>query len=144
MLIFADALQGLVLSEAVARVDKIAAPAMGRPACAALPQALNAGNAVLSLGCCGARAYLDALDDRVAMWALPGIKSKATARKFQRLRAPIRFSRAFTSVVDKRSKRADCWAIARSAFILKQSCTSAADRFARGPESSAREEHADL
>ena len=74
VLIFADALQGLLLSEAVARVDKIAAPAMGRPACAALPQALNAGNAVLSLGCYGVRAYLDAPDDRVSMRALPGIK----------------------------------------------------------------------
>ena len=91
VLIFADARQGLIVSEALARVDKVAAPAMGRPACTALPRALNSGNAVLSLGCCGARAYLDALDDRV--------------RKFQRLRAPIRFSRAFTSVVEKRSKR---------------------------------------
>jgi hypothetical protein len=26
----------------------------------------------MSLGCCGARAYLDALRDDVALWALPG------------------------------------------------------------------------
>ena len=28
----------------------------------------------MSLGCCGARAYLDALSDDVALWALPGRK----------------------------------------------------------------------
>ena len=74
VLVFAHARQGLILSEAVARVDNGAAPAMGRPACAALPQALNGGNAAMSLGCCGARAYLDALTDGAAMWALPGAK----------------------------------------------------------------------
>lgn len=74
VLIFAHARQGLILSEAVARIDSGAPPALGRPACAAVPQALNHGNAALSLGCCGARAYLDALDDSVALWALPGAK----------------------------------------------------------------------
>jgi hypothetical protein len=28
----------------------------------------------MSLGCCGARAYLDAMTDSVAMWALPASK----------------------------------------------------------------------
>ena len=72
VLLFADARQGLVLSEAVARVDGGVPPAMGRPACAALPQAFNRGLATMSLGCCGARAYLDALSDDTAVWALPG------------------------------------------------------------------------
>ena len=72
ILLFADARQGLVLSEALARVDGGVPPAMGRPACAALPQAFNLGVAAMSLGCCGARAYLDAMSDDVAMWALPG------------------------------------------------------------------------
>jgi uncharacterized protein (DUF169 family) len=74
VLLFAHSRQGLILSEAVARVDKGIPPAMGRPACAVVPQALNHGNAAMSLGCCGARAYLDALSDGVAMWALPGGK----------------------------------------------------------------------
>jgi hypothetical protein len=39
-----------------------------------LPQSFNGGNAALSLGCCGARAYLDALNDNAALWALPGGK----------------------------------------------------------------------
>ena len=72
VLLFADARQGLVLSEAVARVDGGLPPAMGRPACAIVPQAVNQGHAAVSLGCCGARAYLDALSDDVALWALPG------------------------------------------------------------------------
>ena len=74
VLVFAHARQGLILSEAIARVDKGVPPALGRPACAVVPQAFNHGNAALSLGCCGARAYLDALTDAVALWALPGRK----------------------------------------------------------------------
>jgi uncharacterized protein (DUF169 family) len=74
ILLFTHARQGLVLSEAVARVDKGIPPAMGRPACAVVPQVLNHGYAAMSLGCCGARAYLDALSDSVALWALPGNK----------------------------------------------------------------------
>ncbi len=50
VLLFAHARQGLVLSEAIARVDQGVPPALGRPACAVVPQALNHGNAALSLG----------------------------------------------------------------------------------------------
>jgi len=74
VLLFAHARQGLIISEAVARVDNGVPPAMGRPACAVIPQVLNRGNAAMSLGCCGARAYLDALTDSMAMWAFPGVK----------------------------------------------------------------------
>lgn len=72
--LFAHTQQGLILSEAVERVDRGVPPAMGRPACAVVPQVLNHGHAAMSLGCCGARAYLDALSDSVALWALPGSK----------------------------------------------------------------------
>ena len=74
VLLFAHARQGLILSEAVARVDNGAPPALGRPACAIVPQVINQGAAAISLGCCGARAYLDALSDDVALWAFPGSK----------------------------------------------------------------------
>jgi len=77
VLLFAHSAQGLVVSEAVQRVDGGMPPAMGRPACAVVPQALESGRAALSLGCCGARAYLDALSDDVALWALPGAKLEA-------------------------------------------------------------------
>ena len=74
VLLFAHAQQGLVLSEAIGRVDGGLPPAMGRPACAVVPQVCNNERAAMSLGCCGARAYLDELSDSVALWALPGSK----------------------------------------------------------------------
>jgi uncharacterized protein (DUF169 family) len=74
VLLFAHAQQGLILSEAAGRIDKGIPPAMGRPACAVVPQVFNHGYAAMSLGCCGARVYLDALSDSVAMWGFPGGK----------------------------------------------------------------------
>lgn len=72
VLLFAHARQSLVLTEAAARVDRGVPLAMGRPACAVVPQVSNGRQAAMSLGCCGARAYLDALADDTALWALPG------------------------------------------------------------------------
>ncbi len=74
VLLFAHAQQSLILTEAVARVDEGTPLAMGRPACAVVPQVKNGGRAAMSLGCCGARAYLDALSDETALWAIPGEK----------------------------------------------------------------------
>ena len=74
VILFVQARQSLILSEAATRVDKGVPPALGRPACAMVPQVLNGGNAAMSLGCCGARAYLDVLTDDIAMWAFPGGK----------------------------------------------------------------------
>ncbi|HUN87001.1 MAG TPA: DUF169 domain-containing protein [Terracidiphilus sp.] len=74
VLLVVDARQTLILSEAVQQVEQQNAPAMGRPACAVIPQVMNTGRAALSLGCCGARAYLDVLTDDVALFALPGAK----------------------------------------------------------------------
>ncbi len=74
VLLFAHSRQSLVITEAAQRIQPDAPPAMGRPACAVVPQAFNSGQAALSLGCCGARAYLDALSDDVALWAIPGAK----------------------------------------------------------------------
>ena len=74
VLLFAHSRQSLIITEAVQQVDPAVPPAMGRPACAVVPHAVKTGRAALSLGCCGARAYLDALTDDVAVWALPGDK----------------------------------------------------------------------
>jgi len=74
VLLFVHSRQGLIVTEAVQQVDPEVPPALGRPACAIIPQAINTGRAALSLGCCGARAYLSALTDDIALWALPGIK----------------------------------------------------------------------
>jgi uncharacterized protein (DUF169 family) len=72
VLLFVNSSQSLILSEAVQQVEAGNPPAMGRPACAAIPQVMNTGRAALSLGCCGARAYLDVLTDDVALFAIPG------------------------------------------------------------------------
>jgi uncharacterized protein (DUF169 family) len=85
VLLFVNANQTLILSEATGQVENENAPAMGRPACAVVPQVMNTGRAALSLGCCGARAYLDILTDDVAVFAIPGAKLEAYARRIQAL-----------------------------------------------------------
>jgi len=72
VLLFVRADQTLILSEAAQQLENGLPPAMGRPACAIIPQAKNTGRSALSLGCCGARAYLDVLSDDVALYAIPG------------------------------------------------------------------------
>ena len=74
VLLFVRPDQTLILSEASQQLEGGFAPAMGRPACAVIPQVANTGRSALSLGCCGARAYLDALTDDVAVYALPGAR----------------------------------------------------------------------
>jgi uncharacterized protein (DUF169 family) len=81
VLLFVSANQLLILAEAAEQVEGQTAPAMGRPACAVVPAVMNSGRAALSLGCCGARAYLDVMTDDVAVFAIPGAKLKSyTAR----------------------------------------------------------------
>jgi hypothetical protein len=87
--------QALVLAEAAESVDGGLPPAMGRPACAVVPQALHSGRAALSLGCCGARAYLDVMTDDVALHALPGAKLEAYAERVRELAAANATLRAF-------------------------------------------------
>jgi len=62
-------------------------PAMGRPACAVMPQVRNTGRSALSLGCCGARAYLDVLTPEVALYAVPGASVAAFAERVAALAA---------------------------------------------------------
>jgi uncharacterized protein (DUF169 family) len=85
VLLFVDASQTLILSEATQQVENQNAPAMGRPACAVIPQVMNTGRAALSLGCCGARAYLDVLTDEVALFAIPGAKLAAYTERIAAL-----------------------------------------------------------
>jgi uncharacterized protein (DUF169 family) len=72
VLLFVRPDQTLIMSEASQQLEGNLPPAMGRPACAIIPQAKNTGRSALSLGCCGARAYLDVLSDNVALYAIPG------------------------------------------------------------------------
>jgi uncharacterized protein (DUF169 family) len=79
VLLFVKADQTLVLSEASQQLENGLPPAMGRPACGVVPQAFNTGRTALSLGCCGARAYLDVLTPDVALYAIPGTRLQAFA-----------------------------------------------------------------
>lgn len=79
VLLFVRADQQLILAEAAQRLEGGLPPAMGRPACAVIPQARNTGRTALSLGCCGARAYLDTLTENVALFAIPGERVAALA-----------------------------------------------------------------
>jgi len=81
VLLFVRPDQTLILSEASQQVEGGLPPAMGRPACAIIPQARNTGRSALSLGCCGARAYLDILADDVALYAIPGPSLGAFAER---------------------------------------------------------------
>ncbi|HEX4022049.1 MAG TPA: DUF169 domain-containing protein [Acidobacteriaceae bacterium] len=85
VLLFVHASQTLILSEATQQVEQQNAPAMGRPACAVVPQVMRTGRAALSLGCCGARAYLDTLTDDVAIFAIPGAKLEAYTQRIEAL-----------------------------------------------------------
>jgi uncharacterized protein (DUF169 family) len=85
VLLFVDSRQALILSEAAQQVELDNFPAMGRPACAVVPQAVNSGRAALSLGCCGARAYLDDFADDIAIFAIPGKKIDAYTRRVEAL-----------------------------------------------------------
>jgi uncharacterized protein (DUF169 family) len=77
VLMFANANQILILTEATQQIENQNAPAMGRPACAVVAQVMNTGRAALSLGCCGARVYLNILTEGVAIFAIPGAKLEA-------------------------------------------------------------------
>lgn len=85
VLLFVNANQTLILLEAAQQVEHQIAPAMGRPACAVVPQVMNTDRAALSLGCGGARAYLDLLTESVAIFAIPGAKLEAYTRRIEAL-----------------------------------------------------------
>lgn len=85
VLLFANYPQGLIISEAVQQVENAVSPVLGRPACGVIPQVANSGKAALSLGCCGARAYVDALGDDMALWALPGANIAAYTERIEAL-----------------------------------------------------------
>lgn len=85
VLLFVRADQTLILSEASQQLEGGMPPAMGRPACAIIPQAHNTGRSALSLGCCGARAYLDVLTNDVALYAISGAALEAFTERIAAL-----------------------------------------------------------
>src|ERR1700761_9339181 len=85
VLLFVNANQTLILSEATQQGENQKALSMAGQPCAIVPQVMNTGRAALSLGFCGARAYLDALTDDVAVFAIPGSKLEAYVRRIEAL-----------------------------------------------------------
>jgi uncharacterized protein (DUF169 family) len=75
VIVAGSARQVMLLAEAAG-----AAGLMGRPTCAALPQAMKTGQAVASLGCIGNRVYTGLGDDEM-YFALPGGQVKAVTEK---------------------------------------------------------------
>jgi uncharacterized protein (DUF169 family) len=57
-------------------------PAMGRPTCAVLPEAINSGRTAASFGCIGNRVYTGAGDDE-AYFAIPGGQLAAIERRLE-------------------------------------------------------------
>jgi uncharacterized protein (DUF169 family) len=100
LLVRAD--QTLILSEASQSLERGLPPAMGRPACAVIPQAKNTGRAALSLGCCGARAYVDVLTADKAIYAIPGPRLDEYAARVDELASANRVLTSF-----HRLRRAD-------------------------------------
>jgi uncharacterized protein (DUF169 family) len=100
VLIRGNARQLMLLSEA-AQAAGIAGsgPAMGRPTCAVLPEAINSDRTAASFGCVGNRVYTGA-DENEAYFAVPGsqlgaveerleviVRANAELEKFHRARA---------------------------------------------------------
>jgi uncharacterized protein (DUF169 family) len=75
VIIVGNARQVMLLAEAAG-----SAGVMGRPTCAALPQAMKTGQGVASLGCIGNRIYTGLADDEL-YFALPGSQVKAVTEK---------------------------------------------------------------
>ena len=75
VIVAGNARQVMLLAEAAG-----AAGLMGRPTCAALPQAMKTGQGVASLGCIGNRVYTGLADDEM-YFALPGGQVKAVTEK---------------------------------------------------------------
>ena len=104
VLLFVAPSEILILSEAAQQVEGGLPPAMGRPACAIVPQAVNTAKAALSLGCCGARAYLDVFTSDVALFALPGKGLPAYVERIDQL---AKANRTLTRFHELRRKRVE-------------------------------------
>jgi uncharacterized protein (DUF169 family) len=72
VLVRGKARQLMLLAEAADRAGVAgAAPTMGRPTCAVLPESINGGRTATSFGCVGNRVYTGA-SDADAYFAIPG------------------------------------------------------------------------
>ncbi len=75
-----SARQVMLVSEAAQAIGSGGGGLMGRPTCAALPEAMRTGHGVGSLGCIGNRVYTDLPDDEM-YFVLPGRLVEAVTEK---------------------------------------------------------------
>jgi uncharacterized protein (DUF169 family) len=100
VLVLGNARQLMLLAEAAQAADVAGAgPAMGRPTCAVLPEAINSSRTAASFGCVGNRVYTGA-GENDAYFAIPGpqlgaveerlaviVRANQELEKFHRARA---------------------------------------------------------
>jgi uncharacterized protein (DUF169 family) len=80
VLVLGNARQLMLLAEAAQAAGVAGAgPAMGRPTCAAIPEAINSSSTCASLGCAGNRVYTGAGDDQ-GYFAIPGPRLRTVER----------------------------------------------------------------
>ena len=82
VLIRGDARQVMLLAEAAHALPAAGRGMMGRPTCAAIPEAMRSNTAVASLGCIGNRVYTGLADDEL-YFAVPGGQVEALVRKLE-------------------------------------------------------------
>ena len=80
VLVSGTAKQMMLLAEAAQAAGIGGQGLMGRPTCAALPEAMRTGMGVASLGCIGNRVYTELGDDEM-YFALPGSQLNAVTEK---------------------------------------------------------------
>jgi uncharacterized protein (DUF169 family) len=88
-LVWVTAKQAMLLGEAVGGASwNKSAPttAFGRPACAAIPSAINDGHCAMSLGCIGMRTFTGIGEDRM-LFVVPGKDLHEVARSIAKTRA---------------------------------------------------------
>lgn len=80
VIVCGNAKQVMLLSEAAQAAGAGGGALMGRPTCAALPEAMHTGRGVTSFACIGNRVYTEIGDDEL-YYALPGSQVQAVVEK---------------------------------------------------------------
>jgi uncharacterized protein (DUF169 family) len=100
VVVFSGNVRQIMLMSEAARAAGVfeTGAAMGRPACAMIPQAINSSSAVASVGCIGNRVYTELGDDELYL-TVPGEKMAAV---FDKLAVILNANRALESFHQQR------------------------------------------
>jgi uncharacterized protein (DUF169 family) len=106
VLLWVTSRQAMLVSEAAGTsrwLEEAPRSLFGRPACAAIPSALDSENAVLSLGCTGMRTFTEILPDRL-LAVVPGAKLGE-------------FAQALATVIEANSQMLSYYEQQKAAFV---------------------------